>query len=81
MKVYDKNSVSSYLKYWNVNNLYDWARSQKLPVNIFEWIEDFSFYEDFIKNYNEESDEVYFLEVYVQYPKKYMDFIITYHFY
>ena len=81
MKVYDKNSESSYLKYWNVNNLYDWARSQKLPVNIFEWIEDFSFYEDFIKNYNEESDEVYFLEVYVQYPKKYMDFIITYHFY
>ena len=81
MKVYDKNSESSYLKYWNVNNLYDWARSQKLPVNIFEWIEDFSFYEDFIKNYNEESDEVYFLEVYVQYPKKYIDFIITYHFY
>ena len=81
MKVYDKNSESSYLKYWNVNNLYDWAMSQKLPVNIFEWIEDFSFYEDFIKNYNEESDEVYFLEVYVQYPKKYMDFIITYHFY
>ena len=81
MKVYDKNSESSYLKYWNVNNLYDWARSQKLPVNIFEWIEDFSFYEDFIKNYNEESDEVYFLEVYVQYPKKYMGFIITYHFY
>ena len=36
MKVYDKNSESSYLKYWNVNNLYDWARSQKLPVNIFE---------------------------------------------
>ena len=81
MKVYDKNSESSYLKYWNVNNLYDWARSQKLPVNIFEWTEDFSFYEDFIKNYNEESGEVYFLEVYVQYPKKYMDFIITYHFY
>ena len=58
MKVYDKNSESSYLKYWNVNNLYDWARSQKLPVNIFEWIEDFSFYEDFIKNYNEESDDI-----------------------
>ena len=81
MKVYDKNSESSYLKYWNVNNLYDWAMSQKLPVNIFEWIKDFSFYEDFIKNYNEESDKAYFFEVYVQYLKKYMDFIITYHFY
>ena len=38
--------------------------SQKLPVNKFEWIEDTSqFNEDFIKNYNEESDEGYFLEI------------------
>ena len=45
--------------------------SQKLPVNIFEWIKDASqFNEDFIKNYNEESDEEYFLEVDVQYPEK-----------
>ena len=28
------------------------------------------FNEDFIKNYNEESDEAYFLEVNVQYPEK-----------
>ena len=41
--------------------------SQKLPVNNFEWIKDTSqFNEDFIKIYNEESDEGYFLEVYVQ---------------
>ena len=42
--------------------------SQKLPVNNFEWIEDTSqFNEDFKKkNYNEESDEGYFLEVDVQ---------------
>ena len=38
--------------------------SQMLSVNKFEWIEETSqFNEDFIKNYNEESDEVYFLEV------------------
>ena len=37
---------------------------QKLPVNNFEWIKDISqFNEDFIKNYNEESSEGYFLEV------------------
>ena len=64
MKDYDKNSESSYLKYWNVNNLYGCAMLQKLPVNIFKGTEDtFPFYEDFIKNYNEESKEVYFLEV------------------
>ena len=44
---------------------------QKLPINKFEWKEDTSqFNEDFIKNYNEESDEGYFLEVDVQYPEK-----------
>ena len=68
MKDYDKYKESSYIQYWNVNNLDDWAMSQKLPVNNFEWIKDTSqFNEDFIKNYNEESDEVYFLEVDVQY--------------
>ena len=30
MKDYDKNKESSYFKYWDVNNLYDWAMSQKL---------------------------------------------------
>ena len=44
--------------------------SEKLPTNNFEWIEDASqFNEHFIKNYDEESDEGYFLEVDVQYPK------------
>ena len=71
MKDYDKNKESSYLQYWDVNNLYGWAMLQKLPVNNFEWIKDTSqFNEDFIKNYNEESDEGYFLEVDVQYPEK-----------
>ena len=71
MKGYDKNKESSYLKYSDENNLYGWEMSQKLPVNKFEWIEDTSkFNKDFIKNYNEESDEGYFLEVDVQYPEK-----------
>ena len=71
MKDYDKNKESSYLKNWDVKNLYDWAMSQKLPVNKFEWIEDTSqFNEDFIKHYNEESDEGYLLVVDVQYLGK-----------
>ena len=40
MKDYDKNKELSYLKYWDVNNLYSRAMSQKLPVNNFELIED-----------------------------------------
>ena len=71
MKHYDKNEESLYLKYWDVNNLYGWAISQKLPVNNFKWIEETSqLNKNFIKNYNEENDEGYFLEVNVQYLEK-----------
>ena len=42
--------------------------SQKLIVNDYEGIKDSSlFSEDFMKNYNEKSDEGYFLEIGVQY--------------
>ena len=75
MEDYDKNEESSYIEYWHVNNLYGWAMSQKFPANNFEWIKDTSqFDEDFIKNYNEESDEGYFLEVNVQYLENLHEF-------
>ena len=68
MKDYDNNKESSYLKYWDINNLCSWIMLQKLPVNNFEWIKDTSKSdEDFMKNSNEESDEGYFFEVRVQY--------------
>ena len=35
IKDYDKNKESSYLQYLDVNDLYDWAVLQKLPVNNF----------------------------------------------
>ena len=71
MKDNDKNKESLYLQYWDVNNLFGWAISQKFPVNDFEWIEDASqINEDLIKNYNEESDKGYFLELDVQYLEK-----------
>ena len=60
-----KNKESSYLKYWDINYLYDLTK--KLPVNDFEWVEDTS-------PFNEESDEGYFFEADVQYSKKLHDF-------
>ena len=48
--------------------------SQKLPVNNFKSVKDIStFDESFIKSYNEESNQGYFLEVDVQYLKKLHD--------
>ena len=71
MKNYDKNIESSYLTYLHASNLYEWAMSQKLPVNRFRWVHDVSrFNEDFIKNYNENSDLGYFLQIDVEYTKK-----------
>ena len=45
--------------------------SQKLPVNGFMWYKDHlsDSNEEFIKNYSENSDEGYFLEVDIEYPK------------
>ena len=49
----DKNKEHWYLNYWDVNNLYGWVMSQKLPVFNFEWVEDTShFNEYFVKNYD-----------------------------
>ena len=75
MSDYDKNEESSYFKYWN-NNLYDWALSQKLPVNEFKWVEDLSeFNEDFnaiIKNVMKDI----FLKLMFSILKIYMNFIM-----
>ena len=57
--------------YLDANNQCGWAMSQKLPVNGFKWVNDLSrFNERFRKNYNENSDIGYLLEVHIEYPKK-----------
>ena len=57
--------------YLDVNNLYGWAMSKKLPVNGLKWENVLSeFNENFIKNYNENSDVGYFLIVDIEYPKQ-----------
>ena len=49
--------------------------SQKLPVNSFEWINDVTeINEEFTKNYDENNDKGYILEVDVKYPRKLHNF-------
>ena len=70
MRIYDKNRESSFLIYVDANNLYGFAMCKKLPVDGFKWVDDLSiFTEDFIKNYDEESDIGYLFVVDVEYPK------------
>ena len=71
MKIYDKNNESSYKIYMDANNSYGHAMSKKLPVDGFEWVEDLSTIdEDFVKNYDEDSDVGYFIEADIEYPKE-----------
>ena len=59
-----KNGESSYLQYWDVNNVFSLAILQRFSVKFFEGVKELSqFNEDFTKNNNEESDEWYFFEV------------------
>ena len=71
MKNYDKSIASSYLMYLDGNNLYGWAMCKKLPVSNSEWAEDFSIYiENSIKNYDENSNRRWILEVDIEHPKQ-----------
>ena len=73
MTYHDENK-EIYILYLDANNLYGWAMSQKLPVKGFKWVKSVSkIDEDFIKNYDEDSDKGYILEVDVKYPKNLHD--------
>ena len=71
MKNYNEDEESSYIQDLDANDLYGWAMSQKVPVNGFKWVKKVSrIDEDFIKNYDEDGDIGYFLEVGIEYPRK-----------
>ena len=77
MKDYEKNKGLSYLQYWDVNNLYGWEMSQKLPVNSFEWIKDTSqFNEDFIKTILKKVMKDIFSKLMFNILKTHMNFIM-----
>ena len=64
-------ALNHHLEYLEANNLYGLAMSQELPLNGFKWVKNLSqFNESLIRNYDENSDIGYFLEVYIDYPEK-----------
>ena len=74
MEGFNKDEKESFLQYDDPNNRYGFEMSEPLPANGFEWMEDLSrIDEDFIKNYDKDSDKGFILEVDVQYPKNLHD--------
>ena len=72
MKNYDSTKKSTYLMYVDANNLSRYAMNQKLPIKNFKFETDLSiFTENFIKNYNEQSNTGYLLVVDVIYSTKF----------
>ena len=63
MNNYDENKEYSFLFYLDANDLYGYPMIKKLPVGRFKWVKNVSrIDEEFIKNYDENSDIGYLLK-------------------
>ena len=70
MPNFNSKQMSSYLLYVDANNLYGWAMSKKLPIEGFVCCGNLkTFTGEFIRNYDEDSDTGYLLEIDIEYTK------------
>ena len=68
MNDYDPSKPATFIAYLGKNNLYDWAMSEYLPYEKFEWVKNVD--ELDVMSVNKKSDVGYFLEVDLEYPNK-----------
>ncbi|XP_018406599.1 PREDICTED: uncharacterized protein LOC108782741 [Cyphomyrmex costatus] len=67
MQSYDSSEPSSYLMYYDVNNLYGWAMCQPLPYADFRWVKDAANFD--ANAIAPDSPTWYILEVDLEYPQ------------
>nr|CAH7717106.1 unnamed protein product [Callosobruchus chinensis] len=65
---YDPNLPTSYLMYYDINNMYGTALREPLPIGNFTWVENIDFYREDILKTLDDSDTGYILEVDLEYP-------------
>ena len=66
----DSTKKVTHLQYLDANNLYGYAMNKKLPLDSYEWDNVEKFDRDFIKNYDDNGDKGYLLEVDVEHPSE-----------
>ena len=68
--VYDPGKPLSWIMYMDANNLYGYAMRQNLPTGGFKWMEAevIDNGTNFIMEQQDEQEDVYFLEVDLEYP-------------
>jgi len=57
---------SSYLMYYDINNLYGWAMCQPMPYAKFQWVKNTTSFD--VTTITSDSDIDYLLEVDLEYP-------------
>ncbi|XP_072758412.1 uncharacterized protein [Anoplolepis gracilipes] len=67
MQSYDPLKPSSYLMYFDVNNLYGWAMCQPLPYASFQWVDNICNFD--LSSIASDSPTGYILEVDLEYPQ------------
>ena len=68
VKGHDENKASTFIMYWDVNNLYGWAMTQYLPYDDFEWVSEKEISEINFDLVSKDSNEGYILEVDLELP-------------
>lgn len=75
---YDKNKLSKYLMYFDVNNLYGWAMTQPLPISDYSWIstdfyENIEEFESNVLKIPDDAEYGFMFEIDIEYPQNLHD--------
>lgn len=70
MKYFNPDKPTTFIQYLDVNNLYGWAMSQRLPADGFKWLKGLTVSKT-IEIFNQKmSNHGYIFEIDLEYPKK-----------
>ena len=72
-ELYNPDEEASFILATDANNLYGKAMTEPLPYGNFEWFNPAHITNDFMKDYNNDGEDCYILEVDLEYPKQLHD--------